>query len=128
MNIIYYTHSRKMGPYIIPISIQSIYLKNYASAQSYPFSLSVTEYPAPSCYFSLIQRLSTFNSNQSINIICTTIFIFKELSRDSAAFNELSKYRLNIYCILEGFGGSLDAITGAIFDLEFINNLACHDF
>lgn len=129
MNIIYYTHSRKMGAYCIPISIQSIYLRNYASSNSYAFSLPVTEYPVFSCYFSLIQKLAYFGRSQPAVVICTTIFIFQELRKNSTAYNELTQYKLNIFGILEGVSGSIDIIIETISEFDFINNLvASHEF
>ena len=125
MTIRYYTHSRKMGPYTLPISIQSVYLRNYASSRSYPFSLSVTEYPVFSCYFSLVQRLSSFKHYQSINIICTTIYIFQEIRSDSSVYHELKQFNLNIVGVLEGVSGTIDTIMEILSDLEFTNNLAC---
>ena len=128
MNIIYYTHSRKMGPYVIPISIQSLYLRNFASTKSYKFSLPVTEYPLLFCYFSLIQRLISFNPFEPITVVCTTIYIFQEVGRYSSAYQQLSQYNLNIIGVLEGINGSIDTIIEVISENDLINSLAMQHY
>ena len=124
MTYILYTHSRQFGPYLIPISVQSVYLKNYVMSKSLPFSLSLTEYPLEGCYFALIQRLFSIHNPRQICIITTSIYVFSDLLANTNAYLYLSKYDIIITAVLEKFTGNLDDTLKIIADNNQINQFS----
>ena len=113
-----------MGPYLIPISVQSVYLKNYVISQALPFSLSLTEYPIEGCYFALIQKLSSIHNPKQISIITSSIYAYSELLLNTSAYSYLSHYDINITAVLEKVTGNLDEILEIIADNNQLNQFA----
>ena len=100
MTIVNYVHSCPFGPYKIPISIQSVFLRDYCNKLNLPFSLPLTEYCLSGSYFSLFNHIRDL-SLDSLIIICPSIYIFSNLDRLSPLFILLMDHHVIIHCVLE---------------------------
>ena len=58
MKYITYTMPRKFGNYIIPIAMQSCFIKSYCSAHSIPFALPLTECAFPDSFSAMHNYIS----------------------------------------------------------------------
>ena len=66
-----YVLPRDFHGYNIPISIQSMYIKNYAENNGYQFVLPVTEISVKDNYY----MLKKFSKKNTYNLAMTSIFI-----------------------------------------------------
>ncbi len=105
---------REFGKYLIPISIQSCYLRDYARRNGYSYSLPVTEFCIPLCYKGLDELIQKAckkkDLNTNINLAICSAYMVQEISRKSAIYNLISKENIIFHCILENMVGSIDEV------------------
>lgn len=127
MNLITYNHSRQFGPYIIPISIQSSYLRMYCSNNNLTFSLPLTEYCVKNSYFALSQRVSAVlnirKAEERITILTSSIYVFAEIEPDSTLFRLLDSPDIALIGILENFHGNIECCINLLTDIDRFHNL-----
>jgi len=127
MNLITYNHSRPFGPYIIPISIQSSYLRMYCSNNNLTFSLPLTEYCVKNSYFALSQRVSAVlnirKAEERITILTSSIYVFAEIEPDSTLFRLLDSPDIALIGILENFHGNIECCINLLTDIDRFHNL-----
>ena len=120
-----YVHSRPFGPYTIPISVQSTFLKSYCESNLITYSLPVTEYTIPFCYFSLVRLLEDQPcSTNEIVLLVTSMYIFQELSDSMSAYQLLSMNNIAICCVLERFTSDIDGVMSQLEQTAYYDNLA----
>ncbi|MAQ88914.1 MAG: hypothetical protein CMM03_03570 [Rhodopirellula sp.] len=125
MTYLTYVHSRPFGPYIIPISVQSTFLKSYCESNLITYSLPVTEYTIPYCYFSLSRLLEdqSFSENEIV-LLVTSMYIFQELSYPMSAYQSLSMNNIPICCVLERFTADIDGVMSQLEQTAYYDSLA----
>ena len=125
MTYLTYVHSRPFGPYIIPISVQSTFLKSYCESNLITYSLPVTEYTIPYCYFSLSRLLEdqSFSENEIV-LLVTSMYIFQELSDSMSAYQSLSMNNIPICCVLERFTADIDGVMSQLEQTAYYDSLA----
>ena len=129
MKILTYTHSRPFGPYTIPISVQSVFLRSYCMNQKLEFYLPTTEYSIKNCYASLNSIIKQncclgYPCVLEFELLTTSIYIFEELDEDSALYHELLQLKLEIHCVLEGVKMRLPEIKKLLKSAQVYNCLA----
>tara|TARA_B110000444_G_C18814790_1_gene584542 strand:- start:1462 stop:1875 length:414 start_codon:yes stop_codon:yes gene_type:complete len=118
-----YVMPRPFSGYNIPISIQSVYLKDYANKKNFRFSLPTTEVTNSNNFYMLSKILSEKNIN---NLAMTSIFLLP-LNNDkilNKIFNPLIKKNINLHFPLEGKILSITEFFDYYKEINTINNLS----
>ena len=123
-----YTHSRSFGPYAIPISMQTIYIRNYCMSVGLDFSLPQTENPARGSYLVLLNFLDLITTQKQVSavIIASSIYMFQELPSDLPLLESLDINNIEIHCPLEKFKGSFSDLFSYVRIANDFDSLADH--
>ena len=123
MKYLTYTMPRQFGAFVIPIAIQSCYIRDYCTKNSIDFSLPQTEMITSGCFSALKQLIKT-EASSSITIVAVSLQVFTGLSDQFVKEMILSGKEITVVGALEMKTVKIESIIKYLNDIREINSLA----